>query len=278
MDQVEASAAGVPPPSSKRHRFVSGKTWRWLAAFVMLVASLGAVVWAVTTPMLERADPPFAPVEASAGEQVGILETTNSSGRSCAYYIPAHRDGATLPMAVLIHGTGGRGAHIMGSFRSLAKHRGFVVVAPDSRQSPDGLWTWQVGDEPGEETEDLRHTLACVEEVRTMPGWQLDPSHVLIAGFSGGASLAPYIATNREPFTAYAVLHGGAFPGGLGARKVRGWMSTGRQDNIRAAAPMRQLQAVLARRSANQVRFRLFEGGHGLSNAEKSALVDWWLE
>ena len=39
--------------------------------------------------------------------------------------------------------------------------------------------------------------------------------------------LAPYLATTEEALSAFAVLHGGAFPGGFGPRRVPGWFSTG---------------------------------------------------
>ena len=247
------------------------------AAVVFLAAAIGAVVWAVAAPMNNRADAPFAEVSASEGEQVGVLETKNSAGRSGAFYIPPHAAGDPLPMAVLLHGTGGRGENMLGGFRRLAKERKFVIVAPDSRKSPDGSWTWQVGDKPGDVTEDLTHTLACIDEVQAIPGWQLDTEHVLIAGFSGGASLAPYVATNREPFTAYAILHGGVFVGGLGTRDVAGWMSTGCSDAVRSEGPMRELHRALERSGRTGVRFEVFDGGHGLGSEEKEAVVTWWL-
>ena len=45
----------------------------------------------------------------------------------------------------------------------------FAIVAPDSRVSPAGQYTWQVGDSPGDVTEDYAHTLACIAEFRAQP-------------------------------------------------------------------------------------------------------------
>ena len=136
----------------------------------------------------------------------GTLATRNSAGRSGAYYLPSGHDGEPRPLLVAIHGTGGDGRGMVGLFRQAAEREAFFIVAPDSRRSPGGQFTWQVGDHPGEVTEDLEHVGHCVDELRAMAGVQIDPARILIAGHSGGGSEAPYIATNQEPFTAFAVL------------------------------------------------------------------------
>lgn len=206
----------------------------------------------------------------------GALATTNSIGRAGAYYLPGGYAGATLPMLVAIHGTGGSGSVMVAAFRALADERRFLVVAPDSRRSPAGEFTWEVGTRPGEVSEDYRHALACADEVGAMPSVSVDRGRVLIAGFSGGASMAPYLATNDDRFGAFAVLHGGVFPGGLGAHAARGWISTGESDSIRTAEAQRRHESDL-RAAGLDVTARTFPGGHGLGEAELRGLVDWWL-
>ena len=124
-----------------------------------------------------------------------------------------------------------------GALRDAAERGTFFVLAPDSRHSPDGQYTWQVGDHPGDATADLEHVGHCVDELKAMAGVQIDLTRVLIVGHSGGASEAPYVASNREPFTAFAVLHGGVFAAGLGPRHVRGWFSTGDADALTLGLP-----------------------------------------
>jgi phospholipase/carboxylesterase len=164
---------------------------------------------------------------------LGTLKTRNSGGRTGSYYVPAHESGAHLPVLVALHGTGDAGRAMVGAFRDLADARRFVIVAPDSRRSPNGQWTWQVGDKPDDVTEDLRNVVASLDEVADHLGPTVDLTRVLIVGYSGGASAAPYIASNRGPFSAFGVLHGGVFANGLGARHVRGWFSTGARDPAR---------------------------------------------
>jgi predicted esterase len=159
----------------------------------------------------------------------------------------------------------------------LAQARHFAIIAPDSRTTPTGQFTWEVGDHPGEVTPDLTHTLNCIEWVQTHAGLTLDPAHVLIAGYSGGGSSAPYIGSNRPLFTHIAVLHGGVFPGGIGPRRMPAWFSTGEQDSYRPVGLVKQSADALAALGFGAVTFRTYPGRHELGDAEVRDLIDWWL-
>lgn len=206
----------------------------------------------------------------------GKLKTTNSAGRSGAYYLHAGRGAAASPLLVFTHGTGGSGEGCIPTFRAAADLRRFHIVAPDSRISPQGQVTWQVGDQPGDFSPDYTHVLACVDEVCANSDVAVDRQRVLAAGHSGGASTAPYVATNDERFSAFAILHGGVFMGGLGTRPVRGWISTGEQDPLRSP---QEIESHAGRLSAAgwDVTKRIFPGGHEVSSAEVDALIAWWL-
>jgi predicted esterase len=116
----------------------------------------------------------------------------------------------------------------------------------------------------------------CLHEMVEREHLVLDPAHVLVVGHSGGGSFAPYLATNEEPFTAFAVLHGGAFPGGFGSRRVPGWFSTGSADQIRTLS-MVQAAADETKRVGLLVETRVFTGGHEMGVEELAAVVRWWL-
>jgi predicted esterase len=214
---------------------------------------------------------------ADVGPRFGELATRNSSGRSGTYYIPAHEPDARLPVLVALHGTGASGRSMVAAFQALAEQRKFVIVAPDSRRSPQGQWTWQVADTPGEVTDDLTHVVSCLDEVASDLGGSADLSSVLIVGHSGGASSAPYIATNRGPFSGFGVLHGGVFDGGLGSRRVRGWFSTGANDGLRPPGQVEQAVEATRARGFSDLTLEVFPGGHGLSSEETASLVNWWL-
>ncbi|MBV9947228.1 MAG: hypothetical protein JOZ69_10295 [Myxococcales bacterium] len=207
----------------------------------------------------------------------GLLHTTNSAGRAGAYLLPAGFPGRPLPVLVAIHGTGGNGAGLVGFLASAAEDNGLIVVAPDSRVAPDGQATWEVPNAPGDTTEDLAHIQRCVAEVRAMPGVVMDTTRTIIMGHSGGGSTAPYAASDDDFYTAFAVLHGGVFVGGLGARRPRGWFSTGDQDPWRPPSSVEA--AALAARAVGfaTIEYRTFHAGHELGPEELRAVLAWWL-
>lgn len=211
------------------------------------------------------------------GEVTGAIDVRNAAGRSGVYYLPAGPRSQPVPLLVILHGSGGSGEAILPAFRAAAQAQRFAIVAPDSRSSPSGQFTWQAGDQPGDVTPDLTHVLNCIEWVRTHTGIAIDPARVLIAGFSGGASSAPYIASNRPPFTHAAVLHGGVFPGGFGSRRMPVWLSTGEEDRYRPVPLVQQAADQLAGVGFTAVTFKRYPGGHDLSDAEVGDLLSWWL-
>jgi poly(3-hydroxybutyrate) depolymerase len=254
-----------------------------ILATLLIVALVGAAA-VVRSPsrmdwLVQAAAPPATASQGATGltGTMGVLTTKNSSGRSGVFFLPAGHDQRPVPVLVAIHGTGSSGRQIAGVFREAAERRGFILVAPDSRQRTDGVFTWEVGDQPGDITEDFEHVRACLAEVLAMPGVRMDPGHVLIAGHSGGASTAPYVATNTEPFTAFAVLHGGVFAGGLGRRDVRGWFSTGSVDPLRPPPGVQEAAEAVRRAGFSDVGYREFPEGHEVGAKEVEALVVWWL-
>lgn len=212
----------------------------------------------------------------SPGAEQGSIAVRNTAGRSGAYYLPAGPRRRPLPVLVFLHPTGGSGEGGIEWWRALADTHRFAVIAPDSRRTPDGQLTWQPGSQPGEVTPDLDHVLSCIRWVRAQRGVEVDTAHVLLAGHSGGASSAAYIASNRALFTHFAVLHGGVFPGGLGSRRVPAWVSTGEQDRVRPVTLVRQSADVLERLGF-PVTFRTYPGMHGPGEAELHDVVGWWL-
>ena len=96
-------------------------------------------------------------------------------------------------------------------------------------------------------------------------------------GFSGGGSSAPYFATNYDDCTAFAVLHGGVFTGGIGDNITAGWFSTGTQDSVRTPSSVESAAESMKSLGFSDVVYYDFDGGHSLISSEKKALIDWWL-
>jgi len=223
------------------------------------------------------AQTPVLTPSAEGGQEQGVIGVQNSSGRSGAYFVPAGPHSQPVPLLAILHGTGGSGQRMLLAFLPLAQARRFAIVALDSRQAPNGELTWEVGDHQGEVTEDLTHIVRCVEWVQQHTGLTVDKEHILIAGYSGGGSSAPYVASNRGPFTHAAVLHGGVFAGGLGPRRPRVWFSTGEQDPARPVAGVRQAADAMTKLGFQNVAVRTYPGGHALSLEEIRDLSTWWL-
>ncbi len=209
-------------------------------------------------------------------QEEGTLEATNSAGRNGAFFLP-ERSGP-VPLLVLYHHTGGDGASMVAQLRDLAVQHGFAIVAPDSRVSPGGDYTWEVGTFPGELTEDYTFTLTCIDEVTDRDDVELAAERLLVAGHSGGASSAPWIASNEERFTAFAVLHGGVVEGGIGDHFVPGWFSTGEDDTVRPPEHVEAAMQYMQGLGFDELELHLYPGGHGLGDQEKADLVDWWLK
>jgi phospholipase/carboxylesterase len=241
-----------------------------LLLLLLLLAAGGGLVWRYV--LASRSDLAlFLP------GKVGTLQTKNASGRSGAYFLPSGYEGRPLPLLVAIHGTGSNGLAMVNVFREAAEREKIVLVAPDSRTHPDGKDSWEVGDHAGDVTPDYLHVKACVAELLAMPGVRIDPARVLIAGHSGGGSTAPYVATNEDGYTAFAVLHGGVFEGGLGRRSVRGWFSTGQSDGLRGPAGVQAAAGRAKAAGVGEVEYRVYPGGHEIGEQELREVVEWWL-
>jgi len=230
--------------------------------------------------------PPKRPSETSPPQQPelngragwGDIGVRNASGRSGSYYLPPGYHQKEVPLVVLMHGSGGSGADMVNLFRALAAERGFAIVAPDSRQLRDGLLTWEVPNHPGETGEDRIHTMNCVHALEAMPGVRVDSRRTLIAGYSGGGSSAPYIASNESLFQSFAVLHGGIIPGGYGNNRVRGWFSGGDSDQIRPIEGVRKAMEQLETDGwESKIEFQTFTCDHAPTVAEMRAVIEWWL-
>lgn len=210
-------------------------------------------------------------LEPEAGSE-GALACENSAGRHGWYYRPEGWNLRSVDVVVLFHGTGGEGSSFGQQWHATAEQRGLVLVAPDSRVSPGGQFTWEVGGPGDAPTEDVTHALACLEETLAVG---VEPHRIVAAGFSGGGSSAPYHASLDGRFTGFGSLHGGVFPTGLGDNEVRGWFSTGEDDTLRPPDMVQDDAKGLQLYGWTDVTVEIFPGGHNVSTEERGAFLDW---
>lgn len=213
----------------------------------------------------------------AAAAVTGYLSTTNSVGRTGAYYLPAGYNLAAKPLLVLYHGTNGNGMYMVNEFIDEAEAHGFIIVAPDSRISPNGDYTWEVGTMSGEITEDYTHVLNCIAEVDNMAAVTFSETKVMAAGHSGGGSSTAYISTNEARFTHFAILHGNVFISGFGDYKPKGWVSTGDNDTEFTDSYVQSSIVDPLQDAGFSVTYNIYSGEHILIEDEKAELIDWWL-
>jgi phospholipase/carboxylesterase len=212
----------------------------------------------------------------SGGAGPTPVPPVNSSGRSGDFYLPADYAQRTLPLLVAFHGTGGSGEGMVNAFQDLADEYGFIIVAPDSRETPGGiLATWYIT-EAGYESDDYPFIMEWVDYIRDFPGVTIDDDHVMTLGFSGGCPVAPYIATNDEQFTHFASMHGEVWEPSIGDNLALAWLSTGEDDEYWKPLTFQGYETMLTGKGFTVTR-KVYPGGHTLSGQEKRDAIDWWL-
>jgi phospholipase/carboxylesterase len=192
----------------------------------------------------------------------------SGSDRDGVLYVPAsYRAGQPAPLVVSFHGAGGSGRRGLPRLQALADTTGFLLLAPDSRDS-----TWDVvrtGFGP-----DVQFVDRALELV--FARYAVDSARVAAEGFSDGASYALSLGLlNGDLFT-----HVIAFsPGFLLAQRLVGqprcYLSHGVQDPILPIDACSRRIVRELRDDRYQVRYTEFEGGHVVPPAIASEAVDW---
>ncbi|HEU4412159.1 MAG TPA: phospholipase [Polyangiaceae bacterium] len=202
--------------------------------------------------LLARPGPTAAKAKAPKGRRpLGV-----GAERDGILYVPEGYDPRLpAPLALMLHGAGGRAAHAIDPFSELADEHGVLLLAPDARAS---TWDIIVGDGFGPD-------LAFIDDAlgRVFAGYAVDPSRVAAGGFSDGASYALSLGlTNGDLFG-----HLLAFSPGFAAPEApRGaplvYVSHGRRDEVLPIEACSRALVPRLRRAGYQVQYREFDGPH----------------
>ncbi len=213
-----------------------------------------------------RPQPPAAAAAVPGLHPLGAA----APGVDALLYVPAgYRADRPAPLAVMLHGAGGRAAHGLALLHGLADAAGLVLLAPASRGR-----TWDVilgGFGPDVAALDAALAAAFAR-------CAVDPGRVALGGFSDGASYALSLGlTNGDLFT-----HVLAFsPGFLApARRVgapRCYVSHGTRDAVLPIGPCSRRIVPRLERAGYAVRYREFDGPHTVPPAVAREAVAWFV-
>ena len=175
-----------------------------------------------------------------------------------------------LPLMVLLHGAGGRGANMLRRLESFAAEAGIAVLAPDSRQA-----TWDViRDEFGL---DVRFIERSLEKVFGLV--EVDPARISIGGFSDGATYALSLGlVNGDLFRRIIAFSPGFYVGGEVRGRPEIFVSHGTADQVLPIDRCSRMIVPRLKKQGYTVTFRQFDGGqeippHIAREGMKAALV-----
>lgn len=180
----------------------------------------------------------------------------------------SYRVDRPAPLAVLLHGAGGRARRIV-SLLGIAESLGVVVLAPESR---GGTWDAVRGDF-GPDVEFISRALEY-----TFERVAVHRRKIAIGGFSDGATYALSLgADNGDLFT-----HILAFsPGFMTSRKLQGrpriFISHGRQDEILPVASTSRRIVPALEGASYEVTYREFDGPHTVPPSVAHEAFTWFI-
>ena len=245
-----------------------------------LVAVVAATI-VVSAPA--AAGPPMTgPAAPLLKSRPSAVNTTLASGETLlaneatAYRPPAAWTGP-LPLVVLLHGAGGYPPDFLQMMEPLADRLGVILLA---RHSSGPTWdlveNMQMGEEPwhGPDARRLDQSLADLFKRAAV-----DPSHVVLLGFSDGASYALSLGlSNPRLFTAVVALSPGLYvpPRRIG-RGQRVFIAHGRNDHVLPFAATEEIADTLVGQGAD-LRFQPFDGDHEIDGRVLVAGLGWSLD
>jgi poly(3-hydroxybutyrate) depolymerase len=200
----------------------------------------------------------------------GVHALGIASPRDALLYVPrGYRDDQPVPLAVMLHGSGGTAEHGLAILRTHSDDANFAILAPASREH-----TWDAilgGYGP-----DVDFIDAAIDATFDCCG--IDPAHIAIGGFSDGASYALSLGlTNGELFSHVIALSPGfmAPTGQCGAPSV--YLSHGTQDTVLPIDRCSRPLVPALEEAGYELRYHEFDGGHVLPEEVRREAVEWFV-
>lgn len=201
----------------------------------------------------------------------GIYQITPSNPNDGVLIVPSQLSATPTPLIVALHGAGQGSGWTQSLLQSYAQSRGFLLLAPGAR----GL-TWDViSYKYSYDVTFINSALAW-----TFSQCRVDPTRIILLGFSDGASYALGLAeANGDFFTRVIAASPGFVPHSDSpiVGKSQYYVSHGKQDailNIDGAS--RKIVPAL-RKQGYDVTYVEFDGGHELPATVLNTELDWAL-
>lgn len=239
---------------------------------VRLLAAAG-LCWSAAAIAAPRASLLEArPSATASGLPIGETRLANGA----AAYRPATAPAGPLPLIVLLHGAGHRPPNFLQAMEPTADKRGVILLAPSSQ----GItWDWVENSRGGSSSwngPDARRIDEALKDLFNRVA--VDPSRVVLLGFSDGASYALSLGlSNPKLFRSVISLSPGMFdqPRRID-RAQRIFIAHGRQDHILPFAATDAIADALRGYRAN-LRFRPFDGDHEINRDALAEALNWSL-
>ena len=237
------------------------------AIAALTLASASGAIGGHSAPVLKAR--PLA-----SGPQLPAGETTLAHGEK-AYRPPAAVAGP-LPLLVLLHGAGGYPPNFLQAMEPVADRLRVMLIAPHSRGTTwDLVQNMAMGEDPWS-SGDARRVDQALAALFARAA--VDPSRVVLLGFSDGASYALSLGVaNPKLFTGVIALSPGMLaPPSRIDRAQRVFIAHGRSDHVLAFAATSAMATSLRDQGAN-LRFRPFDGDHQIDPASLAEALEWTL-
>ena len=229
-----------------------------------------AMVYACAAPNVSPGDDPEpgridARPRDGHGGQTGLLPLGMGTPRDGFIYVPR---AAKSPLLIMLHGATGKASRVIDHYREAADKYGFIILAPDSRDT-----TWDVV--RGEFGPDVDFIDRALD--RVFAQYSIDQHHVAVGGFSDGASYALSLGiTNGDLFT-----HVLAFSPGFAVPSTRRGMprifiAHGTEDEILPIDRTSRRMVPRLRAAGYTVEYVEFDGPHTVTSDVADRAFRWF--
>ncbi len=208
------------------------------------------------------------PATSTTTMPAGTYSLSISATKDARLIIPTGAGNSPIPLLVMLHGAGGDEAPV-DVVAAAAVQRGVAVMIPKSRQLTWDLALGGFGD-------DVTFINRALEE--TFGRVRVDPSHIVLAGFSDGASYALTLGIANGDLFSHIIAFAPGFMSPVnrvGSPAI--FIAHGSQDVITSPRNSEQNIVPFLRTLGYVVQFHGFAGSHQVTATETAVALDWFV-